>query len=160
MRGVLAHYHSSAPIWRDNANLARKNCAGDTALGAVESGGDGGESDGTQPGWPSKGRPHGWTRVGRRWGPTLSQLLEDGVSIRAADMPGVDDLMLRIYAAMAQEERELISERTKAALAAAKARGKVAGRGQRLPDCRRTGRGRSSRGTSPDSATGRLPGLT
>ncbi|GGJ35504.1 recombinase family protein [Neoroseomonas lacus] len=58
---------------------------------------------------------------------TLSQLLEDGVSIRAADMPGVDDLMLRIYAAMAQKERELISARTKAALTAAKARGKVLG---------------------------------
>jgi DNA invertase Pin-like site-specific DNA recombinase len=58
---------------------------------------------------------------------TLSQLLEDGVSIRAADMPGADDLMLRIYAAMAQKERELISERTKAALSAAKARGKVLG---------------------------------
>jgi len=54
---------------------------------------------------------------------TLSQLLEDGYSIRAADMPGADDLMMRIYAAMAQKERELISERTKAALGAAKARG-------------------------------------
>ncbi|MGK7867674.1 recombinase family protein [Falsiroseomonas sp. E2-1-a20] len=41
---------------------------------------------------------------------TLSQLLEDGYSIRAADMPGADKLMLRIYAAMAQKERELISE--------------------------------------------------
>jgi DNA invertase Pin-like site-specific DNA recombinase len=57
----------------------------------------------------------------------LSQLLEDGVSIRAADMPGADDLMMRIYAAMAQKERELISARTKAALAAAKARGTVLG---------------------------------
>ena len=58
---------------------------------------------------------------------TLSQLLEDGVSLRAADMPGADDLMLRIYAAMAQKERELISERTKAALRAAKARGTALG---------------------------------
>lgn len=58
---------------------------------------------------------------------TLSQLLEDGISIRAADMPGADDLMMRIYAAMAQKERELISARTKAALAAAKARGAVLG---------------------------------
>jgi DNA invertase Pin-like site-specific DNA recombinase len=58
---------------------------------------------------------------------TLSQLLEDGVTIRAADMPGADDLMMRIYAAMAQKERELISARTKAALAAAKARGVVLG---------------------------------
>jgi hypothetical protein len=40
---------------------------------------------------------------------TLSQLLEEGVAIRAADMPGADVLMLRIYAAMAQKERELIS---------------------------------------------------
>jgi len=71
---------------------------------------------------------------------TLSQLLEDGYSIRAADMPGADDLMMRIYAAMAQKERELISERTKAALAAAKARGARLGgdRGYRPfegPDC-------------------------
>ncbi|MBU8544412.1 MULTISPECIES: recombinase family protein [Roseomonadaceae] len=58
---------------------------------------------------------------------TLSQLLEDGHAIRAADMPGADELMLRIYAAMAQKERELISERTRAALAAAKARGAVLG---------------------------------
>ena len=57
----------------------------------------------------------------------LSQLLEDGFSIRAADMPGADDLMMRIYAAMAQKERELISERTRAALAAARARGRVLG---------------------------------
>ncbi|MGE4048650.1 MAG: recombinase family protein, partial [Acetobacteraceae bacterium] len=58
---------------------------------------------------------------------TLSQLLEDGYSIRTADMPGADDLMMRVYAAMAQKERELISERTRAALAAARARGAVLG---------------------------------
>jgi DNA invertase Pin-like site-specific DNA recombinase len=58
---------------------------------------------------------------------TLSGLLEEGYQVRAADMPGADDLMMRIYAAMAQKERELISERTRAALAAAKARGKVLG---------------------------------
>jgi DNA invertase Pin-like site-specific DNA recombinase len=76
---------------------------------------------------------------------TLSQLLEDGYSIRAADMPGADDLMMRIYAAMAQKERELISERTKAALAAARARGKALGgdRGYRPiagPDARAAAR--------------------
>jgi DNA invertase Pin-like site-specific DNA recombinase len=49
------------------------------------------------------------------------------VSIRATDMPGADDLMMRIYAAMAQKERELISARTKAALAAAKAGGRCWG---------------------------------
>lgn len=61
-------------------------------------------------------------RVTRR-AHTLSQLLEEGYSVRAADMPGADDLMMRIYAAMAQKERELIGERTRAALAAARARG-------------------------------------
>ena len=70
---------------------------------------------------------------------TLSQLLEDGYSVRAADMPGADDLMMRVYAAIAQKERELISESTRAALAAAKARGAVLGgdRGYRpsAPPC-------------------------
>jgi hypothetical protein len=37
--------------------------------------------------------------------------------VHAADMPGADDLMMRVYAAMAQNEREPISERTKAARA-------------------------------------------
>ncbi|MFC0386875.1 recombinase family protein [Muricoccus vinaceus] len=66
---------------------------------------------------------------------TLSGLLEEGLSIRAADMPGADDLMMRVYAAMAQKERELISERTRVALAAARARGAVLGgnRGWRPP---------------------------
>ncbi len=66
---------------------------------------------------------------------TLSRLLEEGYSIRAVDMPA-DDLMMRIYAAMAQKERELISERTRAALAAARARGRALGgdRGYR-PTC-------------------------
>jgi DNA invertase Pin-like site-specific DNA recombinase len=67
---------------------------------------------------------------------TLSGLLEEGYAIRAADMPGADDLMMRSYAATAQKERELISERTRAALAAAKARGAVLGgdRGYRPPE--------------------------
>jgi DNA invertase Pin-like site-specific DNA recombinase len=67
---------------------------------------------------------------------TLSGLLEEGYAIRAADTPGADDLMMRIYAAMAQKERELISERTRAALAVAKARGAALGgdRGYRPPE--------------------------
>jgi len=78
---------------------------------------------------------------------TLSLLLEDGVSIRAADMPGADDLMLRIYAAMAQKERELISERTRAALAAAKARWRVLGGDHGYPPTCRPRRRRSDAGT-------------
>lgn len=69
---------------------------------------------------------------------TLSGLLEEGISIRAAVMPGADDLMMRVYAAMAQKERELISERTKAALAARKrgaVRGGHRGWGPPAPPC-------------------------
>ncbi|WP_349509935.1 recombinase family protein [Bradyrhizobium sp. LTSP857] len=42
-------------------------------------------------------------------------------------MPNATDFQLHIFAALAQEERRLISERTKAALAEAKRRGKVLG---------------------------------
>ncbi len=40
---------------------------------------------------------------------TLSGLLEEGYQIRAADMPSVDDMIMRIYAAMSQKERDPIS---------------------------------------------------
>ncbi len=89
---------------------------------------------------------------------TLSQMLEDGISIRAADMPGADDLMMRIYAAMAQKERELISERTKAALAAAKARGKRLGgdRGYRPAQGPNSAEAAEARRVSADRAAHRL----
>ncbi|MBI0535667.1 recombinase family protein [Roseomonas sp. KE2513] len=41
--------------------------------------------------------------------------------------PGADDLIMRVYAAMAQKERELISARTRAVLAAARDRETVLG---------------------------------
>ena len=41
----------------------------------------------------------------------------------AADMPNANRLTVHIVAMVAQEERRMISERTNAALAAAKARG-------------------------------------
>ncbi|MGK7870367.1 recombinase family protein [Falsiroseomonas sp. E2-1-a20] len=89
---------------------------------------------------------------------TLSQLLEDGTAIRAADMPGADELMLRIYAAMAQKERELISERTRAALAAAKARGTVLGgdRGYRPATGPDSGGAAAARRLAADQAAHRL----
>ena len=53
----------------------------------------------------------------------VSGLMESGVDFVAVDMPTADRFMLHVYAAMAEEEGRRISQRTKAALAAAKARG-------------------------------------
>jgi DNA invertase Pin-like site-specific DNA recombinase len=53
----------------------------------------------------------------------VAQLLDANVEIRAADMPEANRMMLQMLAVFAEHERRLISERTKAALAAAKARG-------------------------------------
>ncbi len=53
----------------------------------------------------------------------ISSLMESGVEFVAADMPHANRLTVHILAAVAEHEREMISERTKAALAAAKKRG-------------------------------------
>jgi DNA invertase Pin-like site-specific DNA recombinase len=50
-------------------------------------------------------------------------LIETGVPFVAANMPNATPFMLHVYAAMAEAEGKAISARTKAALAAAKARG-------------------------------------
>jgi DNA invertase Pin-like site-specific DNA recombinase len=50
-------------------------------------------------------------------------LMEGGVEFIAADMPFANKLTIHILAAMAEHEREMISKRTKDALAAAKRRG-------------------------------------
>lgn len=57
----------------------------------------------------------------------ISSLMETKVPFVAADMPDANDLTIHIMAALAQHERRLISERTKAALARVKARGKKLG---------------------------------
>lgn len=53
----------------------------------------------------------------------VAQLMETGIPFLAVDMPTADRFMLHVYAAMAEEEARRIGSRTKAALAAAKARG-------------------------------------
>lgn len=53
----------------------------------------------------------------------IAQMMEAGVDFIAVDNPTANRLTLHILAAVAEHEREMISERTKAALAAAKARG-------------------------------------
>lgn len=54
----------------------------------------------------------------------ISTLLEDRrLQLVVAQMPYADTFQLHIYAALAEQERDFISKRTKAALAEAKARG-------------------------------------
>jgi len=62
----------------------------------------------------------------------IANLLESGIKFIAVDMPNADRFMLHVYAAMAEEEGRRISERTKAALAAAKAKGVELGRNGKL----------------------------
>ena len=53
----------------------------------------------------------------------ISGLMERKIDFLACDMPSANAFMINVYAAVAQEERRMISDRTKAGLAAAKARG-------------------------------------
>ncbi|MDR6775529.1 recombinase family protein [Azospirillum sp. BE72] len=53
----------------------------------------------------------------------IARLMEAGVEFVAVDFPEANRLTLHILAAVAEHEREMIAQRTRAALAAAKARG-------------------------------------
>lgn len=57
----------------------------------------------------------------------IANLKKAGVDFVAADMPDANTLTIHVMASFAQHEREAISQRTKAALAAAKARGVILG---------------------------------
>lgn len=57
---------------------------------------------------------------------TIALLMEQ-INFKVASMPNADKFQLHIYAALAEQERDFISKRTKAALASAKARGVVLG---------------------------------
>lgn len=57
----------------------------------------------------------------------ISSLMESGVDFVACDFPEANRLTVHILAAVAEHEASMISARTKSALSAAKARGKVLG---------------------------------
>jgi DNA invertase Pin-like site-specific DNA recombinase len=64
----------------------------------------------------------------------LATVMDSGCEFAAADMPAANRFMLHVMAAVAEHEAKAISDRTKGALAAAKARGTLLG-GSR-PECR------------------------
>ena len=70
----------------------------------------------------------------------VSGLMESGVDFVACDAPHASRLTLHILVAMAEHEREMISQRTKAALQAKKARGERLGNPVNLPEAQAIGR--------------------
>ena len=94
----------------------------------------------------------------------IATLMEAGVEFLAVDNPHANKLTVHILAAVAQHEREMISERTTAALQAAKARGvrlgksqSVRGRGDRPGEGARGGTAtrRQCAAGDPRAASGR-----
>ncbi len=71
----------------------------------------------------------------------LLTLRDSGVDFVAADMPTANAMTIGVMALVAQEERESISRNTKAALAAAKARGVKLGNPNGARALRRAGKG-------------------
>lgn len=71
----------------------------------------------------------------------LSALQDSGARFVAADMPEADETTVHFYAAMAQRERRAIGERTRAALQAAKARGRKLGNPNGAAALRRAAKG-------------------
>jgi DNA invertase Pin-like site-specific DNA recombinase len=73
----------------------------------------------------------------------IANLMESGVDFVAVDMPTANRLTIHILAAVAEHEREMISARTKAALAQAKARGTPLGNPRPLAALKRANAARA-----------------
>lgn len=64
----------------------------------------------------------------------ITSLQKSKVDFVVCDLPGCDSFTINIYGALAQREREMISARTKAGLAAAQARGVTLGTNNLKPE--------------------------
>ncbi len=73
---------------------------------------------------------------------TIANLLEAGVEFVACDQPHANRLTIHLLSAVAEHEATMISARTKAALAAAKERGRVLGNPTNLRQAGEVGRQR------------------
>lgn len=93
-------------------------------------------------------------RLSRRVSFIASLLEEKGLEFKVASMPHADKFQLHIYSALAEQEREFISARTKAGLAAAKARGVELGGLRPNQD-----RGREARQKRADAEAEKLRGF-
>lgn len=74
----------------------------------------------------------------------IAQLQDSKVKFVCADMPDANELTVQIMAALAQAERKMISERTKAALQAAKAKGRRFGNPNGARALQRAGKGNAA----------------
>jgi DNA invertase Pin-like site-specific DNA recombinase len=80
----------------------------------------------------------------------IANLMDSGTEFVAVDMPQASRLTLHILAAVAEHEREMISQRTKAALAQAKARGTRLGNPRPLEALRMANAAKAHLAPSPE----------
>ena len=93
----------------------------------------------------------------------IAKLVKDKkVTLRVANLPSADNFQIHLFAAISQQEREFISQRTKAAMAVAKSKGARFGN-PNLPEMNRTRKRQSkefSDGVAPIVMPLRDRGLT
>ena len=81
------------------------------------------------------------SRLSRDAAFVLTLMKDTSIRFQVAAMPDADNFQLGIYALLNQQEREQVSTRTRAALAAAKARGVKLGNPKNLQEWNRTRKG-------------------